>query len=194
MLTANQVFFCKDNPSQKARQGHSNDPTPDPVTNVNTATAAAKLIIIVEFYNFWVRRQVYAAKRQLKHTGIFSSDVALCASLWHAVLVVWWCVSHDVALCASLWHAVLVVWWCVSHDVAVCASLWHAVLVVWWYVSQDVALCLHTTTDECTLFQMQTTQEKQQNQGMMDLWIETLCQNKPGAKYQNLHWSRFDPI
>ncbi len=55
-------------------QGHSNDPTPDPVTNVNTATWATKPIIIVEFNNFWVRRQVYAAKKQLKDAGIFISD------------------------------------------------------------------------------------------------------------------------
>ncbi len=60
--------------AQQHAQGHYNDLTPDPVTNVNTATRAAKPIIIVEFYNFWVRRQVYAAKRQLKDTGIFISE------------------------------------------------------------------------------------------------------------------------
>ncbi len=60
--------------AQQQGQCHSNDLTLDPVTNVNTATRAAKPIIIVEFYNFWVRMQVYAAKRQLKNTGIFISE------------------------------------------------------------------------------------------------------------------------
>ncbi len=59
--------------AQQQCQGHSNDLTTDPVTNINTA----KPIIIVEFYNFWVRTQVYAAKRQLKDTGILISEQLL---------------------------------------------------------------------------------------------------------------------
>ncbi len=60
--------------AQQQGQGHSNDLTPDPVTNVNIVTRAAKPVIIVEFYNFWVRKQENTAKRQLKDTGIFISE------------------------------------------------------------------------------------------------------------------------
>ncbi len=73
-FSARKIRPKKPGMAQQQGQCHSNDLTPDPVTNVNTATRAAKPIIIVEFYNFWVRRQVYAAKRQLKDTVIFISE------------------------------------------------------------------------------------------------------------------------
>ncbi len=73
-FSARKIPPKKPDLAQQQGQGYSNDLTPDPVTNVNTATRAAKPFIIIEFYNFWVRRQVYAAKRQLKYTGIFISE------------------------------------------------------------------------------------------------------------------------
>ncbi len=58
-------FSARKIPGMAQQQGqcHSTDLTPDSVTNVNTATRAAKPIIIVKFYNLWVRRQVYAGQR-----------------------------------------------------------------------------------------------------------------------------------
>ncbi len=73
-FSARKVPPKKSGMTQQQGQGHSNDLSPSPVTNVKTATRAAKPIIIVEFYNFCVRRQVHAAKRLLKDAGIFISE------------------------------------------------------------------------------------------------------------------------
>ncbi len=46
----------------------------NPFTDLITNQTNNKPVIIVEFYNFWVRRQVYAAKKGLKGTGVFLSE------------------------------------------------------------------------------------------------------------------------
>ncbi len=58
------------NPSKKQGQGH--DLTSDPVTpNQNKTTWTNTSTVIVEFNNIWVRKQVYAAKKNLKGSGIY---------------------------------------------------------------------------------------------------------------------------